>query len=335
MRWMIGLVLAGLGAFLVMLALLLSTYVSSEIIKFPLNAYETVTLTASGVSYFSPVRLTELNGVRLRATYTISGDGLAGSSSTAVWDEFGYVYDETNKLPVQFMTRTFAFNRHTAELVACCGASIDGNTAINQAGLAGYVFPIGTLRTTYEVFDATLDQPEPFVYSGTAAVRGIQSYEFTENVAPTWFSTQTVPGSAVGMAAPAVTLPEYYQMHLVYYVDPQTGALLDISENETLTLDSSPGVPVLLFLAADLKATSASVNGAVALDRSGRVKIALIDTTLPLTGGLSGLVLLAAGVQLARKPRQEASAGPAVAAPQPVVAAQEDSDPAAQPGRHP
>ena len=60
-------------------------------------------------------KLIPLTGVTMEATYTIKGNAAAGSDSTAVWNQFLYVYDHTNKLPFQTMTRTFAFDRRTAE----------------------------------------------------------------------------------------------------------------------------------------------------------------------------------------------------------------------------
>ena len=152
MRGVIGLILAGLGAFLILVAILMPTWVSGQVIKFPLNEYETATLAASNASYFSPASLGEKTGVSMEATYTIKGDASKGNSSTAVWNEYSYVYDLTNHQPVQEMSRTFAFDRHTGQLVNCCGASLNGDTSVRQTGLVGYVFPIGTQKQTYQVY---------------------------------------------------------------------------------------------------------------------------------------------------------------------------------------
>ncbi len=310
MRRVIGLILAGFGTFLIVMAVLLPTWVSSQVIKFPLNEFETATLEASNATYFSPSALTEKTGVNLQATYTIKGDGAAGNSSTAVWDEYSYVYDLTNRQAVQQMTRRFAFDRRTALLVDCCGASVNGNTSVKQQGYVGYVFPIGTKKQTYDVFDTTLNRPVPFTYTGTTAVHGIQTYEFQENVAPVQVATQAVPGSMVGESAATVTLPEYYQIHLVYYVDPDTGALIDVNEHQTVSLrDPATGAQALLLFDADLIATPATVISIVALDNSGRNKLSLIETTLPLVLGIAGAVALIAGILLARKPRADMDLG--------------------------
>jgi len=167
----------------------------------------------------------------MEATYTIKGDGAAGTSSTAVWNEYSYVYDQTYHQAAQEMSRRFAFDRKTGELTMCCGASVNGGKSVQQRGLVGYVFPIGTKQQTYQVFDTTLDKPVAFPFAGTATVRGITADTFTENVAPVQIATQAVPGSLVGTSASSVTLPEFYEIHLTcYYVDPALGRRLPQQE---------------------------------------------------------------------------------------------------------
>jgi hypothetical protein len=307
MRGIIGLILAGLGAFLILVAVLLPTWVVGHVMKFPLNEYETATLQAANASYFSAKALSEQTGVTMQATYTIKGDATKGSSSTAVWNEYSYVYDLTNHKPVQQMTRTFAFDRKTGVLVDCCGASVNGNTKIQQRGYVGYVFPIGTKKQTYDIFDTTLNQPEPFNYAGTTTVHGAQAYEFTENIPARQITEIAVPGSMVGMSAATVTLPEYYQIHLIYYVDPVTGGLVDVNEHQTVSLHNpATGAQALLLFDADLIATPASVSNIAAIDGNGRNEINLLETTLPLVLGIVGALMLIGGLLLARSRRPAA-----------------------------
>jgi hypothetical protein len=326
MRRFVGLVLVGLGTCLIVFAVLMPTYVSSRVLKFPLNEYETATLTAGNVTYFSPTKLTELTGVNMEATYTLKGNAAAGSGSTAVWNEFTYVYDQTNKLSFSTMTRTFAFNRRNAQLVDCCGANVNGDSSIRQTGYVGYVLPIGTQKQTYDVFDPNVNKPEPFAYAGTGTVDGIQTYRFVENVSPTQNGSQTLPGSLVNMNQATVTLPQYYQNQVTYWIDPTTGVLLNVTENEKLTLESS-GTQALLLLDANFAATQASINRAVAQDNSGRSKVSLVNTILPLVTGIVGVVLLIAGILLARRPREDVTA--ATATPE-QAAESEEADSSAQ-----
>ena len=306
MRGIIGLILAGLGAFLILVAVLLPTWVVGQALKFPLSESETATLEASNASYFSVASLRERTGVTLRATYTITGDASAGNSSTAVWNQTSDVYDVTNHAQVQQMTRRFAFNRRTGQLVDCCGASVNGDKSVRQTGLVGYVFPIGTQKQTYQVYDTTLKKTMPFVYSGTTTVQGIGVYEFVENVTPTQIATVTLPGSYVHSKAASVTIGEFDAEHLIYYVDPETGALVDVNELQSTTLRASATAPpALVGLNADLIATPASVTQIVGLDRNGRSELTLIDTTLPLAGGIAGGVALLAGIFLRRRRRPD------------------------------
>ena len=162
----------------------------------------------------------------------------------------------------------------------------------------------------------------PFTYSGTTTVRGIQAYQFVENVAPVQVGTLTVPGSIVGLSAATVTLPQYYQIHLIYYVDPETGALIDVNEHQTMLLrNPGTGAQALLLFDADLIATPASVSNIVALDSSGRNKLHLLETILPLVLGIAGGVALVAGIILARKPRDEMAAEPVGTSPESSVEA--------------
>ena len=306
MRGTIGLILAGLGAFLILVAILLPTFVVGQVVKFPLNEYETATLQATNASYFSAASLSEKTGVTMEATYTIKGDGSKGNSSTAVWNEYSYVYDVTNHQPVQQMSRTFAFDRRTGQLVDCCGASLNGDTSVRQTGLVGYVFPIGTQKQTYQVFDTTLKKTMPYRYAGTTSVLGIPAYEFISDVAPTQVATISVPGSMVGSTSATVSAPEFDQLHLIYYVDPRTGALINVNEHQTTTLrNPDTGATAIVLFDADLIATPSTVSKIVALDSSGRNELTLLETTLPIILGIVGGVALIAGIFLARKRRDD------------------------------
>jgi hypothetical protein len=177
---------------------------------------------------------------------------------------------------------------------------------VQQRGLVGYVFPFGTKKQTYQVFDTTLNKPVPFPYAGTADVRGITTYKFTEDVAPTQVATQTVPGSLVGMSAASVTLPEFYEIHLTYYVDPVTGALVNVQEHQTMSLrNPSTGAQALLLFDADLKVTPAALTTIVKLDTDGRSKLTMLKVILPLALGIAGVITLVTGLILGRRRHQD------------------------------
>ena len=300
MRRIVGLALVGLGAFLLVAALLTRTYVAGQLVKFPLNTYVKTTLIGKDVSYFSPKLVRPVTGATMQVTDTVKGDGAAGSSSTAVWDEFTYLYDRTNHAEFSYTTRRAAFDRRTAVLVDCCGANIGGNSSIRQTGLSGYVWPIGTQKQTYDVFDTTLLKPMPFRYMGTGTIHGMNVYRFVEKVPPTQSGTQQVPGSLVGSSQNLVTLPEYYVTTSTYWVDPRTGGVLDSTSYSKQYLVNTDGKELLLFNGT-LVMTPASVNTAVSLDATGRTELLWFEVIGPLIAVVVGLVALVAGIVLVRR----------------------------------
>jgi hypothetical protein len=305
MRRIIGLVLAGLGTFLIVVAIALPTFVVGQILKFPLNEFETAIFTGSNVSYFSLAYLTEETGVTERASYTIKGDASLGNGSTAVWNEVEYAYDETNDQEIGLTTQRAAFNRKTAQLVNCCGANINGNSTIRQSGIVGWVFPFNTQKQTYMIFDTTLDKPMPYKYSGTATVDGVATYKYIENVPPTQFTTLSVPGYFVGSSAKTVSAPEMYSRYVIYYVDPETGALVDVNNYEELALaNPTTGVTGLILSKGDLTMEPSSVQSVINLDNSGRNELFLLRVLLPIVLGVVGLILLIVGIWLGRRRRR-------------------------------
>ncbi len=302
MRRVLGLVLTGLGAFLLVLALLLRFYLPGQVIKDPLNEYVVTTLTGNHVSYFSAARLKELTGIRAEATSTVEGDVTAGSSSTAVWDSFTAVEDLSNHEPIEYASQRSAFNRRDGQVVDCCGAyvSVSNEPTFKgrQSGLA-FAWPIGTQKQTYDVFDTSLARDVPYRYEGTATVDGMTAYKFVGQVTNQQFTSQTLPGSLVGYPGlPSVTLPEYLTETDTFWVDPVTGTPLDVTENETLALEDITGATKLILYKGSLTATPQSVTSAVNTANSAHLKISFVEDIGPLIGLVVGLALLAVGIML-------------------------------------
>ena len=307
MRRVVWSVLTGLGVFLIVLAVLSRFFIPGQAIKFPLNEFTKTTLQATNASYFSPKFVTEESGVTLQAVSTIKGDVAAaktvGSSKLAVWQTYTAIEDITHHTPVSIPAQgnTFAFDRKTGVLVPWSGNSVNGK-AVNLAGVTaqGSLFPLGTKKQDYQVYDTTLLKPVTFHYKGTATTSGVSTYVFVANIPPTQVGTESLPGSLVGMTASEVTLPEFYSAQETYYVDPVTGVPLAVVQNVRQTLQDSTGTTRLVLLAADLKTTPASVAASVSTDNSGRSKIGLLELILPIVAGVLGIILLVVGLVLSR-----------------------------------
>lgn len=301
MRRVLGVVLTGLGAFFLVVALLFRFYMPGQVIKFPLNEYSVSSLTGTNTSYFSSQTGAEVTGATVRAASTVQGDVAAGSSSTAVWNDIVGVFDITHSSspgsPISYSTERLAFNRRTGLLVNCCGAAI-GTKREKMSG-QGFVWPIGTQQKTYQIFDTTLMKPEPVTFTGTSTVDGMNVDIFAEYINNQKLGTVSLPGSFVGIDQPTVALPEYLSAVNTYYVDPGTGSPVKVvqSENESLTNPSTGGT-ALTLLRGTLTTTPQSIAAAVNTARSSDTEISWVQDIGPLIGILLGLVLLVLGILL-------------------------------------
>lgn len=307
MRRVIGLILAGLGAFFLVLAGLTRFYVPGQVIKFPLDEYQVSTLKDPNGVYFSADKLKLLN-VPITTTDTIQGDVAAGNSGTAVWNEFTVVHDDTNNVNFSYYQRRAPFDRRSGVLKNCCGAFVNQgsqNQAVHLSG-QGFVWPFGAEKKTYQIFDTTLNKAMPISYAGSETVNGMPTYRYVERVSPQQSGQQTLPGSIVGIKdQPTVTLPEYYQAINTYWVDPVTGGPVKVEQNQELTLRDNTGATRLVLFKADLKFSPQSIKSFVHHDQTGKNKITLVTSVLPLILLLVGLVLLGVGIALAALGRGE------------------------------
>ncbi len=298
MRRVAGLVAAGLGAFLVVLALLIRFVVVGEAVKFPLNENSITTLIATNASYFSPVQVKVVSGVTLEDTMTVQGDNAAGNSSRAVWNEFSYLYDETNHATVSDTLNRLAFDRRTGILINCCGTAVGTKMNPHVSG-QGYVWPFNVQKQTYQVYNTTLLNTVSATYAGTATVDGLTTYKYVENIPATRAGTQTLPGSLVGQqGTQLVTLREYFRGTTTEYVNPTTGAPVEEVSDQHLYLADTSGRPVLSVLSGEFATKPSSVAALVNRVKKDQNEIDLVSDVLPGASGLVGIILLVTGVLL-------------------------------------
>jgi Porin PorA len=300
MRRVVWLVLTGLGVFLIVVALAAEFFVPGQAVKFPLNEYNKSTLIAKDASYFSQKKVTEESGVTLQATNTTLGNvadaNTIGSSSTAVWESYTAVEDVTNHTAVEIPAEgnTFAFNRRTGALVPWSGDSVDGkHVAVSGQGS---VWPFGSQKQSYQVYDTTLGKPVTFSYTGTTTVQGVSTYVYSANVPSQQVGTQTLPGSLVGLTAPVVTLPEFYSVHETYDVDPVTGDPLFVTQHVQQVLKTTSGATALVLINANFVLAPSSVTAGVNTDNSARSEISLLTVIIPLIAGILGVLLVVLGI---------------------------------------
>jgi Porin PorA len=303
MRRAVWPVLTGLGVFFIVLAAMLRFVIPGQAVKAPLNNYSKSTVQGTDISYFSAAQVQELTGVTMVATNTVEGDVAAAKASSvpnvAVWKSFTATEDITNHQPFQYSSKVLAFNRSNGQLVNCCGQFVDANHNLHVSA-QGYLWPFNAGQHSYQVFDTTLLKPVQFNFAGTDLTDGVSTYRYVVHIPSTQIGTQTLPASLLGLTGTEVTLPEFYTASKTYWVDPVTGAPLQVDETQRITLQDSTGATQLVLFDGHLASTPASVATNVATDKSDDRKIALVEDVLPIVGLVLGIILLVVGLVLSR-----------------------------------
>jgi hypothetical protein len=311
MRRVVWSVLAGLGVFFIVVAIMARFFIPGQAVKFPLNEFDKTTTQADNASYFSPKFVTEESGVTLLSVNTQKGDVAAAksmgkSSSVAVWQSYTSIEDVTHHQPVSIPAKpdVFAFDRKTGALVPWSGNTAGGKP-VNVSG-QGPLFPLNTHKHNYQVFDTTLLKPVTYHYTGTSTTGGVGTYVFDATVPSSQIGTEQLPGSLIGMTAAEVTLPEFYSAKYIFYVDPKTGVPLSVNETVQEVLKDNAGTTRLVLLSADFKSTPGSIAALVKTDNKNRNEINLLTLIIPIAAGLLGLILLIVGLVLSRtRPEDE------------------------------
>jgi hypothetical protein len=192
----------GLGAALLIAALLLSTYTSTRIQKIPLGIDESLTADGTGTA-LDPASLTSGErfvidkNVPLVSQHQITVESPANADVVTL--QAGTTLRRTDKQQdnglLLAMVDTVTVNRHTAEAVSDDthpGGSVQKprtiaedkpstNVALPHEGLA-YRFPFDTEKKTYTYFDPIAQKAYDANYDGEEDVNGLTTYRFTQNV---------------------------------------------------------------------------------------------------------------------------------------------------------
>jgi hypothetical protein len=301
MQRTIGMLLIGVGAFLLTLSPLIRFYAAKQLIALPTDTYETNRLQANNASYFDAGNLKVRQGVTVTATNTVRGDVRASNDKVAVWDSFTSTTDATTGTPIDYREFRIAMDRRTSRLQMCCGVQVANDTSVKQSGL-GPVWPPGNVeKKTYTSFDVATRRALPMNYDGEATVQGLKTYRYVQQVPDTKIATvEDVPGSVLGLGEKSgnVDADRHYQETKTVWVDPRTGAVVNQEENIKSTLHTQDGVERLTVASFDLKMIDADQRKLVKLANDNAGAITAVKTIVPIGSLLLGAGLLVAGILL-------------------------------------
>ncbi|MFC4534563.1 DUF3068 domain-containing protein [Sphaerisporangium dianthi] len=295
MRRITGVVLIALGAFLITLAPLIRFYAAGKLVAAPADYYGVSELRADNARYFSIAKVKVLTA-SLDITVTTRGDVGEAKGDRVVWDEFTAVNDVTHAQPnIQLDQRRSAFNKYTGEGVNCCGVNVD-KEPVQMTGQI-YLFPFGTEKRTYKVFNSSARQSFDARFVGEDMVNGLPVYKFEQTVPPTKIATLTAPASAIGMDQKGdVQVDRFYDGVVTFWVEPVSGTPVKQEQQRHEVLKTQDGVERSVALVATAKMTSPTVDRLVQSAVDGKNQITLLKTTVPLVMLVVGLLIAIAGV---------------------------------------
>ncbi len=330
--------LLGLGAALLIAALLLSTYTAGKIKKIPLDLDATLVSDGTGTALDPASLAGEVfvidEGVPLVSQQQISVESPANADVVTL--QVGTSVRRTDQQKdnglLLAMVDTVTVDRATAMAVsddAHPGGSVQKprsmedtkaptNIALPHEGLS-YRFPFSTEKKTYPFFDPIAQKPFDANYDGEEDVNGLTTYQFTQNVGydadgklvkPIRYSSlydndedAEVTARASQWGVPGepddqVTMTRYYAAQRSFWVDPVSGTIVKAEEHANHYYARDALEPEVALADYTVASNEETIEGQVEAARDERDQIALWSRILPITFTAAGLIALVAGALL-------------------------------------
>ncbi|ASU56934.1 MULTISPECIES: DUF3068 domain-containing protein [Nocardiopsis] len=296
MRRTVAVVLVAFGVFFLAFAPMMRTWLSSSLMKTPLDYYSETVLEADGATYFNIEDVELVEDATLEARSTIRADVASSTDETVVWDQFTWVRDAETDFGITSSSRRAGHDRVTGEAVDCCDSMVN-DESVAQSGQA-WKFPFFTEQRDYDFYETTAREVVPMEFQGIEEVGGVEAYRFVQEVEDEVIGERTLPRSVAGMEGEGdVTGDEVFSITRTYWIEPVTGSPLKIGEdqNRVVVVD---GEEVLTLFDAELVSNDESVQNAVANSEQGRTVLPLLQTTLPVVCLVVGVGFIGVAVVL-------------------------------------
>ncbi|HKV17442.1 MAG TPA: DUF3068 domain-containing protein [Mycobacterium sp.] len=328
----------GLGAALLIAALLLTTYTKSKITKIPLDLDATLVSDGTGTA-FDPASLSAPKfevGKNIPVSQQQQVTVEAPSNAEVVTLQVGTTLRRTDKQQdtglLLALVDTVTLDRKTATAVSSesnPGGAVQKprtieddqpptNIALPHEGLA-YRFPFDTEKKTYPFFDPIAQKAFDANYDGEEDVNGLTTYRFTQNVGydadgklvePVKYASlydddedSQVTATAGMWGLPGdpeeqITMTRFYAAQRTFWVDPVSGTIVKTKERANQYYAREALRPEVTFVDYTVTSTEQTVEDQVAAARDERDRVALWGRILPITFTAIGLVALIGGAVL-------------------------------------
>lgn len=306
-KWL-GVVLLGLGAFLLMTGVLTTVWAPGVVEKTPLDVNQLTHLDGT-VNKLNPAT-GELEENPVKVQSITKTDSKASNDSTVVWVQTTCVVIDINDAPdcvdgqdprlVDASTDVYATDRHTGESVAnFSGLPAD---AIPHQGLVNK-WPFSAQKKDYTYWDSTTGKAVPAVYTKTGKLLGIECYIYDIDVSDA--PIQIAEG-----------IDGTYDAHVEIWVEPKTGAIQQQIQSVQQYLDDGTQVVDLNVAFTDQQQKDFADDA--------KANIMLLDVVtvwMPIVGFVGGALCVLAGALLLLQVRRRRAASGATADREPAASA--------------
>ncbi|TFV57110.1 DUF3068 domain-containing protein [Mycobacterium sp. PS03-16] len=330
--------LMGLGAALLIAALLLSTYTKGKVAKVPLDIDTTLVSDGTGTAFDPASLLGERFVVDRDVPVTFQQDMTveAPSNADVVTLQVGSTLRRTDKQQDEglllAMVDTVTMDRTTAMAVSSesnPGGALQKpraieddqpptNIALPHDGLT-YRFPFDTEKKTYPMFDPIAQKAYDANYDGEEDVNGLTTYRFTQNVGydaegklvePVAYASLYEDDADAQVTARAalwgvegdpeepITMSRFYAAERTFWVDPVSGTIVKSDEHAYHYYARDALRPEVTFVDYTVTTNEQSVESQVASARAEDDRIGLWGRILPITFTAVGLLALVGGAVL-------------------------------------
>jgi Porin PorA len=333
MRRFLGMVLAGLGALCLVVAIGLPLFVAPAVSKLPYDlqpckpapAAQTAGCLKPSVAeakdaFFLQVKKTSSGDIdinvhkatlrttvevlpRVQLTADQQAAGKLGDNAV-VWEvDQTVIRTDTNEV-VSASSTELALDRTTGAAIKRDGQWLDDSGTVDRSILYTdqvYKFPFGTEKKDYAIFDTDLRKALPARFQSVDTVNGVEVYHFVQTIPETELSVDSgTIGALVGRYAPeAKTGKIFYSNTREVWVDPVTGAYVKVREQPKQVFRSDT-LSEQVLLQADFTYTPETIANSVQSVKDNGFLLKLVTLYGPILFGILAVVLLIVGLLLGR-----------------------------------
>jgi len=306
----IGLVLLGVGAFLLAGALAVRLFLEPALVKLPLDQTASPTARGTGIDFFSIADQEQLKGLEADVRQKVQGDpsSEAAGDDVAVWN-FGSTITSTDGTVLNAGTYRVCIDRRTAQAADCDVDQVDEED-VDITGLI-LTYPVGTEKKDYDIFNSTTKKAWPATFEAVEDMEGLEVYRFEVSIPETVVRSLEVPAAFAGSDEDGTVMADVvYSNERTIWVEPTSGVIVTSEEDPNTVLRGPDDTTGATILAGHFAGSDQTIADGVERAKDIRGQITMVKTVLPLVMAGLGLVLLVLGALLvARRARAGAHRG--------------------------